>query len=361
MSTPHFGNEETMRPLSLKRVPWARVDRFLPAQPTSFLLAVLGIVVACWLIGLLLAPNKRGFLASHEWQFQPLFLGTHFVCLRLFVTCYTRNFLAGAARMDVSPEAIVHRIKRILGPLGGLVALLIAAPLCLMNYMQTLVGDSFVEESAAWGAMTPHAAVNIFLFAIWCLEWALNAYIWVLLLAFLALIIHTLWYHKFRASIDMMLHEKHYRPFLIMSAEGASIVLFFGCVNATYVWYAKGDIYDYIGLGITGGLLLVGFGPPWMQLKSKVEYMVNQEMYLLEEKLVQAMRAHESSHKDPQSMTMADVADRLDSALALLRANYLERMHRELGRAEGRAILLKLLAPASAISWRVIRTLFLGG
>jgi hypothetical protein len=361
MSIPTFGNEEKMPKLSLERVAWARVDRFMPARPKPFLLAVVGIVTACWLIGLMLAPNKLGFLASREWQFQPLFLGTHFVCLRLFVTCYTRNFLAGAARMDVSPEAIVHLIKELLGPLGGFAAVFLAMPFCLFNYVDTLVSDSFATESAVWGAMTPHAPVNMFLFAIWCLEWVLNAYIWVLILGFLALTIHTLWYHKFRASIDVMLHEKHYRPFLIMSAEGATIVLFFGAINAAYVWYTHGDVYDYIGLAITGGLLLVGFGPPWMQLKSKVEYMVNQELFRLEEKLVTAMCAHDLAKKDPGALTMVDVADRLDSALALLRVNYLERMHRDLGRAEGRAVLLKLLAPASAIGWRVIRTLFLGG
>jgi hypothetical protein len=60
-------------------------------------------------------------------------------------------------------------------------------------------------------------------------------------------------------------------------------------------------------------------------------------------------------------VTIHDLAERLDNALAILRAAYLERMHQELGRAEGKALLLKLLAPASTIGWRIIRPMVLPG
>src|SRR5260370_17007791 len=71
----------------------------------------------------------------------------------------------------------------------------------------------------------------------------------------------------------------------MMSAQGASVVLFFGLVNAFYVWYAEGNLWDYIGLAITGLLLLVGFTPPWLKLKANVEREVDREMSRLQAKV----------------------------------------------------------------------------
>jgi hypothetical protein len=347
-----FDREEKMRPLSLERVPWAWVDRILPAHPRPYLVAIVGIALGCWAIGYLLALDKGTFLAAHEWQVQPLFLATHFVCLRLFVTCYTRNFLAGAARMDLPEGEAVRHIKQMLGPTGGAAALLIAAPFWAYSYFVSLakVNDPWAGEGLT--------AIKLFMLLIWCVEWLLNAYIWVLLVGFLVLTMRTLWWHRFRAPIEQMLHEKHYRPFLMMSAQGASIVLFFTAVNGFYVWYAQGDYSDYAGLAVTGLLLLLGFTPPWFQLKNNVEKAVNQEMFHLQEKLVKAM-CRQADGAAP--VTVADLSERLDSALAILRTSYLERMHRELGRAEGKAILLKLLAPLSTIAWKILRPMTLGG
>jgi predicted Zn finger-like uncharacterized protein len=363
-----FEQEEKMRPLSLERVPWARGDRFLPAKPLPFLLAVAGVSAGAWLAGLALAPIKWGFIEAHEWQVQPFFLATHFICLRLFVTCYTRNFLAGAARMDLPEGLAVRRVKQLLGPLGGLLALLIAIPLCIKDF--TYLGEEdyigTIADGVRTGALayggTGYSPVDIFTWLVWCVEWFLNAYIWVILVGFLGLTLWALLKHRFRATIEVLLHEKHYRPFLMMSAQGASIVLIFGLVNAFYVWYAEGNLDDYIGLAIDGGLLLLGFGPPWMLLKSNVERAVNQEMFRLQERLVEAMqRRAEAEANGPVAITPEHLAERLDNALAVLRTMYLERMHKELGRAEGKALLLKLLGPASTIGWKMVRPLVLPG
>jgi len=345
-----FEREERMRPLSLERVPWAWVDRIMPARPVPFLLVLAAIAAGVWLIGLALAPVKEGFFAAPEWQVQPFFLATHLLCLRLFVTCYTRNFLAGAARMDLPEGEAVRRIKHVLGPLGGALALLVAVPFCVRDYLY-LSDDDFLKTAQAYGG-GGHAPVDMFDWLIWCAEWFLNAYIWVVLVGFLCLTMWTLWKHRFRATIEVLLHEKQYRPFLLMSGQGASILLFFTAVNGFYVWYAEGNLWDYVALGITGTLLLLGFGPPWMQLKSNVERSVEREMFHIQEGLVAAMSRQARTGK---AATVEDLGERLEHALAVLRAMYLDRMHRELGRAEGRALLLKLLAPASTIGWKVIR------
>jgi hypothetical protein len=349
------GGEEKLRPLSLERVPFARVDRLLPARSAPFLVAVAGIAVGCWGIGFLLAGDKAGFLASREWQVQPLFLATHLVCLRLFVTCYTRNYLAGAARMDLAPGEATRMVQLILGPYGGLIALLVALPLCVSNLLY-LQGPDYLQDAVKYGG-GDLALIDLFLWLIWCAEWILNAYIWVVLVSFLALTMWTLHRHHFRSTIEVLLHEKQYRPFLMMSAQGASVLLLFTAVNGFYVWYAEGVLTDYIGLGITGTLLLLGFGPPWMQLKGNVERAVNDEMARLQEQLVRSMSRRTEAVEDGKAVTTADLAERLDTALSVLRSMYLDRMHRELGKAEGKALLLKLLAPAGSVAWKVLRPL----
>jgi hypothetical protein len=55
-----------------------------------------------------------------------------------------------------------------------------------------------------------------------------------------------------------------------------------------------------------------------------------------------------------------DLSPGLDEALMMLRIDYLDRLHRELGRNEGAILLLKLLAPASGILFKVLRPFLIG-
>ena len=76
----------------------------------------------------------------------------------------------------------------------------------------------------------------------------------------------------------MVLLEKQYRHFLAMSAHGATIVLRFFLVNAVYGWYTGAELTDYIGVAITLVLLVVGFIPPWIQLTTRMDPTVTEEM-----------------------------------------------------------------------------------
>jgi hypothetical protein len=46
----------------------------------------------------------------------------------------------------------------------------------------------------------------------------------------------------------------------------------------------------------------------------------------------------------------------LAEVVAMLRIDYLDRLQQEMGKAEAKAVLLKLFAPASAIIWKYART-----
>lgn len=354
------GREEKLHPLSLERVPWARLD-VLPARPRTFLLFLGGVVAGSWLVGLFLAPDWRGFVTAPEWQVQPVFLATHLLVVRLFVTCYARNYLAGAAHLHL-PEGQAQRyVRGLLGLRGGLLALFLALPLSLYDFLVYLPSAAHRQEVEVYGGV-PYQLVDLYLAGIWSLEWALNAYIWVVIVGFLLMTLGTLRRYPFRAEVEVLLHEKHYRPFLLMSAQGALVVLLFTLVNGFYVWYASGDWSDYIGLGVTVLLLLVGFGPPWLVLKSKIGRALRQELCRLRRQLVGAVQQlAPAADLAGRGATAEQVAARLDHILVLLRTLYLEHLQQEMGKAEAKALLVRLLAPISTIGWKLVRSLILPG
>jgi hypothetical protein len=347
----HQRDEGQLQPLSLEGTSLARIDRLLPTRPRAFLLAVTGLVAAVWLIGLCLADEREAYLASPEWRMQPFFLAVHLICLRLFVTCYARNFLAGAAYTTMPNELACRRMRQLLGPAGVTITLLIVLPFAIDDafYLHREV----YRESATY---SPNGlgAVDWFLWLVWCAEWVVNAYIWVVMAGFFLLTVTLLWKYPFRAPVEVLLHEKHYRPFLQMSAQGASIILFFTAVYGFYVWYTAGDLADYTALAITALLLLLSFVPPWYQLRGVVQRMVDEETGRLHGRLVATLRKAEA-RPEGGAVTLEVLAAQVSETLAILHINYLERLHRELGRAEGKAVLLKLLAPGSAIAWQVLR------
>jgi hypothetical protein len=354
-------------PLSLQGgPPLAWIDRVLPRRPSTFLAAVFGIAAACWLLGLLLANDRARFLQTREWYAQLLYLPAHLITLRLFVTLYVRNFLAGVAHMNVPFGLAARGMRLVLGP-AGLLALVLAVPLCASDY-RDLTGEKYKDslvgpltaEAVPGDPDAPHAVgpADLLMWVIWCVEWVVNAYIWVLLLGFLALTMYVLRWFSFRESVEVVLHEKHYRPFLLMSGQGATIVLGFAVVNGLYIWFAGGDITDYIGIGVTIGLLLLGFGPPWLQLKSTVERVVNGEIYKLRGELIAGHRRQAALEKQGVAAP-PDLTTRMNEALVLLRMDYLDHLGRQMGRSEGAVLILKLLAPTATIGWRLFRT-FLG-
>ena len=161
------------------------------------------------------------------------------------------------------------------------------------------------------------------------------AFIWVQMLGFLFLTRWAVGEHDFRSPIEVVLLEKQYRPFLQMSAQGASIVLGFFLVNAVYVLYTGAETSDYIGVAITLLLLIVGFVPPWMQLTAKVDRAVKAEMAMLRRRLASSEAARAAHPTAGRRSTAQGVEDHLDEALVMLRISYLERLHCDLGQRGG--------------------------
>jgi hypothetical protein len=346
--------EEPEARLSLELESEAWLDRVLPARRGPFLAVAVGVPVACWVAGLLLAPDRSRFLASREWQAQPLYFAVHLVVVRLFVTSYVRNFTAGTAHLQVDPAEVRRRMHRVLGPIGFAVALALAAPLAWAD-LHYVSGREFAQTADFQGVEGRLGAADHVLGALWTLEWVLNAYVWVLLVGFLWLTMRVLRERPWKADLETILHERHYRPFLLMSAQGASVVLVFSIATAAYIAYTRGETTDYVGLWVTGALLVTGFVPPWMRLKADLARRMRAEVHRLRSEVIEARRRHDRLDDRRAPTTPEEIGARLDVVTALLEVDHVERLYRDLGKSEGQAVLLRLLAPLSTVAWRVIR------
>jgi hypothetical protein len=338
-------------PITPDTGPRALVDRLLPRNVALFLLLVVLLAGGSWALGFALAPNKDRFLASPEWRFQPLYLAAHLVTLRLFITVFMRNFAAGVARLDMPPERAQAGFRVILGPVGALAALVVAVPFCVWDYGY-LYGARYERMGDGVGP------VDLVMWGIWCLEWFLNAIIWVVLIGFLIMNVWAIRTYRFRDPIEVVLNERQYRPFLQMSSQGATIVLGFAVLTAVYIWYTGGAETDYVGLMIVAVLLIAGFVPPWMLLDAKVDRAITEEENALRRGLVGGVRPQEPGSGGANKPPVRDLETRLDEALTMLRIQHLERLHRGLGRTEAKAMVVKMLAPAATVAWHLSANLY---
>jgi hypothetical protein len=135
-----------------------------------------------------------------------------------------------------------------------------------------------------------------------------------------------------------------------MSVQGATIVLGFWIINIVYVWYSGGELSDYAGAGITLVLVVAGFLPPLLELRSKVSGAVSEEMASLRKRLDRLITRAPPSSAGPAA-TARELEERLDEALVMLRISYLEKLHAQLGQSEATDIVVKLLVPITTVAW----------
>jgi len=327
------------------------VDRVLSKSPWVFYLLVIALSMSCWLLGLALAPSVRRFQESLEWHVQPAYLAAHLIAVRLFVRLFLRNYLAGALHLEMPTETIDSQLRSILGLRGGALAVAIAVPFCVLDY-RYLVSDRYEKLSED---QTLHA-IDYVMWGLWCAEWLVNAFIWVALAGFLALSYRALRVYRFRFPIAKVVQEKLYLPFLQICSQGSTIVLVFAGITGLYIWYAGGALSDFLGLGVTGLLLVVGFIPLWLLLNAKVRCAVAEE--------IGALRLHSPPSLAGEKMLgggthtpARTVEERLDELIALMHAWRLEHLQLDLGRTEAKAVAVRLAVPAATAAWQLYSNL----
>ena len=351
------GSDSAANGLTLDGMALSPIDRVFPRRPMEFLALVSFVSIGTWIAGYTLAPDKRHFLSSPEWLFQPFYVAAHLIALRLFINVFTRNYAAGVLQLDVSFRQALRGIRPILGPYGVAAAAAIAAPFCYFDFRYL-----FSARYVRMGRDDIVRAADYLMWTIWSLEWFINAFIWVLLIGFMLKNCMTIGKFPFRAPIDVVLHDKLYRPFLQMSSQGSTVVLGFSLVTVLYLYYTGGELTDYLGLGITVALLVICFVPPWLILRGKVDHAVSIESNNLRREAglgafgvpaalpLATISAIQRSKEENEGRNLDA---RVDEALALLRLWHLQNLYGNLGHTEAKAIVVRLLAPAATIGWQV--------
>ncbi len=351
-------SEPTANGLTLDGLALSPIDRVFPRRPLEFLALVAVVSIGTWIAGYALAPNKQHFLSSPEWLFQPVYVAAHMIALRLFINVFTRNYAAGVLQLDVSFPQALRGIRPILGPYGVIAAAAVAVPFCYFEFRYL-----FSPRYVRMGNDETVRAIDYLMWGIWSLEWFINAFIWILLIGFMLKNYMTISKFPFRAPIDVVLHDKLYRPFLQMSAQGSTVVLGFSLVTVLYLYYTGGELTDYLGLGITVALLVVCFVPPWLVLRAKVDEAVRIESQRLRRDgglaapsdlpMSSMMALPAAGSPTPANSGERALETRVDEALALLRLWHLQNLYGNLGHTEAKAIVVRLLAPAATIGWQV--------
>ena len=355
--------ESTPSALTLDGISLSPIDRVFPRRPPEFLTLVAFVSIGTWLAGYILAPVKDSFLTSSEWLFQPFYVAAHLITLRLFINVFTRNYAAGVLQLDVPFRQALRGIRPILGLSGITAAAVVAAPFCYFDFRYL-----FSSRYARMGRDEIVRSVDYLMWTVWSLEWFINAFIWVLLIGFMVKNCLTIARFPFRAPIDVVLHDKLYRPFLQMSSQGSTVVLGFSLITVLYLYYTGGELTDYLGLGITVALLVVCFVPPWLILRGKVDKSVEIETLKLRHEAGLTAGAQGAMLAAPLLMSLKSstgegalsdrtLEARIDEALALLRLWHLQNLYGNLGQTEARAIVIRLIAPAATIGWQIANNL----
>jgi hypothetical protein len=240
----------------------------------------------------------------------------------------------------------------VLGPIAVLAACVVTAPLVVIDvaYLQ----GEYLKENHALGPGGTLGAADWLLVVAWTVEWIVNVYLWAVIVGSLVLTLSVLRQHAFRDPIERVLREKQYRPFLLMNAHGATLTLIFAAATIGYIAVAKGAASDYIGLWVTGGLVVLGFVPPYVVLKSRIGAVVQEEAAKLGTSLdrsTKALASAERKHDDE----LADVSARVALTLDMVRIDHLTRLHEELGKSEAQGLVLKLLVPAATGAWQLVK------
>lgn len=314
-----------------------------PKGRPLFIAAAAVFALSIWLVAWLLAGDKRSFVEAREWQVQPIYLLAHFATLRLFASIFAFNFMAGAAHLAITRAVASAAVARLLSPPALLVGALMALPFIVFD-LRYFLSDRYAKLS---GNATP-LPVDWLMFGVWALEWIVNGIVWMLLLGFLWLNLRTLHRYDFRSPIQTVLHERQYRPFLRMSAQGATVMVVFSLVTAAYIWLAGGEVTDYLGLILTTVLLAVSFVPPWLLLRKKIRTIVKAETALLHGAVSQ------TTAQGLLDQLQDETAVRRDrESMAMLRLMHLERLHGNIGQREATDVAVKLLAPAVTVGWQL--------
>lgn len=249
-----------MTPHPLQRMPICRND-WLPAAPARLFVACVPLVLALKGCAYVLAFDKAAILASRDWLYHAFWLPLHLLLAR----CASGNFArhVQAAEAGLRPalrDEFARRVEAVTSPRGLLGAMLLVAPFA---FLDARAGADFVD-----GHFDSQGYAAALIPLIWMIEWAATALVWLYVLG--SIYITPLASHQENLRdrhLDVLVHGRG-RESIQAGLENALVVLIYGLSTIGYVWFADGQLSDYLVLGVSTVLVLACFFTALVRLKS---------------------------------------------------------------------------------------------
>ncbi|MBZ0135752.1 MAG: hypothetical protein K8I27_05220 [Planctomycetes bacterium] len=348
------------------------LDRLLPGGVAKYFVTAFVICTVVWLIALTLRLSWVRiedfwgdvwlFVKDRQWQLQPLLLLVHFVCLRLFKGIYSRNFDRAFQHLDVRKGELNDYKKWFLGNRVNFLALAVAAPFIIWEWVQfatiekfyeTVYGTSDYVQAIDTTVRNPEA---FFLLLLWSLEWVMFGYYCYVMVSGAIVVRSILKKHDFKDSVDLVLTERQYRPLFNVTAQAGSLVFLFGLFHAGYMVYTKNTGSDIAGLIVLVVLLGVAFSMTWSAVRGELKGKVLAALENLEDSYRTAREKLGTMHDVPGiEDDIQRIQVQLKMQLALQQLDYLQTKYESLGRKEFLGLVFKMLAPVGSVMARVIR------
>lgn len=243
----------------------------MPRSALRFLLAVAAFSLGLRGLGYLFAANFHAITSSHDWSYHAFWLPLHLLLARYASVVFSRNVSTSIDNAAESERTeIADSIGLIVSYKGMLAALLLVTPFIVLDGYAAI---DYVRENYV---LQRNAAVLIPL--IWLVEWVATAQIWLYVLGSILVNSKVLKESCIAGRHVDVLMNGHLRAPLQCGLENGFIILVYGLSTIGYVWYANGQLSDYLVLLISTLMVMACFMVALAQLKAGLRKSLNAEL-----------------------------------------------------------------------------------
>lgn len=276
----------------------------LPSSPRNFFLCAIGLSLLLRAMAYLLSGAPAAISASHDWTYHAFWLPLHLLLARYSTVVFSRNVSAclDASRETVKPR-LQARVRQVTSLKGWLVGCLLVAPFIVLD------GYAGIDYVRSHFAEQRQAAVLIPL--IWLVEWLATAQIWLYVLGAIVVNAIALSERNLMHRHEEILIGGRIRAPLQSGVESAFITLVYGLTTIGYVWYADGQLSDYMVLGISTVLVLVCFFSALIQMKAVLRRSLNDDLLEYEQAVLRS-RDRVADRPEARSVTYGEFKEGLN-------------------------------------------------
>ncbi len=274
-----------------------RAPRIKAVTGFSFLLSS-----GFWVAGYLLAPDASAFLRNDSWLYQIVWLPAHILCGYLAVCIYRVALSSCDSDKELSPVGFMPYLNYLFRKL--LIATAAVLPFLVMDGIEGY--DMVLEEFSSMGRS------GWLLMTVWIIEWIATGVLWVHVLLTLKLNFDFFNENYVRNHLESLLITSKDLPLLTAGVENSLVILLYAAATFGYIWFAGGELSDFVALGVSAIFVLLAFLGSMLHLKIKINRALDD---LYEEHLQRLLKRDATplttAHQPGRSLEDLQVLDQL--------------------------------------------------